>query len=128
MILITGGASQGKRHYAETVLGCSSITDGAVCELRTDEVHGCICNYELLVKRLMNEGMSPDDFTKELCRHSPDAVVIIREIGCGIVPLDREDRLWREAVGRCGCILAECSKTVVRLICGIPSAIKGVLP
>ena len=52
-------------------------------------------------------------------------VVICSETGCGIVPLDKKERLAREATGRLMCALAAEADTVVRMICGIPQVIKG---
>ena len=46
------------------------------------------------------------------------------EVGCGIVPLSREDRDYREAVGRAGQKLAEAAREVWRIQCGIPVRIK----
>ena len=83
-----------------------------------------ISNYHTFIKRFFLNGGDPLVFTEKLCRRSVE-VVIMDEIGCGIVPIDRNDRAIREAVGRCGCIIAENSHTVVRVCCGIPTIIKG---
>ncbi|MBR6242734.1 MAG: bifunctional adenosylcobinamide kinase/adenosylcobinamide-phosphate guanylyltransferase, partial [Ruminococcus sp.] len=64
-------------------------------------------------------------FTQELCRNSPEMIIVIDEIGCGIVPVEKSERVWRENVGRCGCIIAENSELVIRVVCGIPTVIKG---
>lgn len=55
-------------------------------------------------------------------------VIIGAEIGCGLVPVAREERARRECVGRFHCLLAERAQTVVRLYCGIPQVLKGELP
>ena len=46
------------------------------------------------------------------------------EIGCGVVPMDKKQILYREAVGRSCCILAERAERVTRVICGIGVIIK----
>ena len=51
-----------------------------------------------------------------------------KEIGCGIVPIDRADENWREAVGRLCCALAQKADAVVRVIAGVPQFIKGEKP
>lgn len=51
-------------------------------------------------------------------------IVICDEVGCGIVPVERSERLYRDAVGRTACLLAEKAEAVVRLQCGIPAMIK----
>ncbi|MBQ2910721.1 MAG: bifunctional adenosylcobinamide kinase/adenosylcobinamide-phosphate guanylyltransferase, partial [Clostridia bacterium] len=50
---------------------------------------------------------------------------IADEIGCGIIPLEKSDRIYREALGRFLCDLAAISDTVIRVTCGIPTFIKG---
>ena len=57
------------------------------------------------------------------CKHS-DAVIVANEIGCGVVPIDRRDRAWREAAGRALCVLAQKSESVTRVVCGIGVRIK----
>ena len=125
MVMVTGGAYQGKSAFVMRNFGIDEkdMADGRICS--ADEVMNvkCIKNYHLLVKRLGDHSIG---FTQELCRMNPKAVVIIDEIGCGIVPMEKTERAWRENVGRCGCIIAENSEKVIRLVCGMPNVIKGV--
>ena len=55
-------------------------------------------------------------------------VITCDEVGCGVVPLDRADEAYREAVGRLCCALAEEADAVVRVIAGVPQWIKGEKP
>ena len=55
-------------------------------------------------------------------------VVISTETGGGVVPVDAGERAAREAAGRLACLLAERADTVVRVLCGLPMALKGKLP
>ena len=54
-----------------------------------------------------------------------DIVFIGTETGCGIVPSDSTERLFREVNGRLNCLLAASADTVILLNCGIPQVIKG---
>ena len=54
--------------------------------------------------------------------------VLCREVGSGVIPLDPDERAWREAVGRLTCALAKEATAVVRVVAGIPVALKGELP
>lgn len=130
MILITGGAYQGKTGYAKKAFNIvsSDIADGRSCTFEAAKSAACIVNFHELVRRLTEAGIDCIGFTNELCRENLEAVIILDEIGSGIIPLDKSERKWRESVGRCGCILAENAETVIRLVCGIPTAIKGELP
>lgn len=128
MIMVTGGAYQGKTEYVMASLGVTSVADSAHCDFEEVMRTKCIGGYHELVKRLISDRIDPMEFTERLCRENPDAIVIIDEIGSGIIPIEKNDRTWREAVGRCGCVIAQKSDLVVRLVCGIPTAIKGELP
>ena len=46
----------------------------------------------------------------------------------GVVPLDRADEDYREAVGRLCCAIAEEADVVVRVMAGVPQWIKGEKP
>ncbi len=128
MILITGGAFQGKTDFAAEWLGVTraDILDGESCAV--DDVFGAaaVRHFERLIRRMISENnRDARDFARELCERNPALVVISAEIGSGIIPLDRGEREWREAVGRACCVLAEFADTVIRVSCGIPIAIKG---
>lgn len=107
MILIVGGAHQGKTRYANEKYG------------------GCTGGYELTVRRWLEEGCDPLAETEKFVNENPNAVIVMTEIGCGIIPLEAADRRWRESVGRVGCLLAERASVVERVVCGIPIKIKG---
>lgn len=128
MTLIIGGAYQGKTEYAAGLLRISrgEILDGETCGI--DEIFkaAALCHFEALVKRVVEKG-EPRNLARELCAKNPDVIVIVNEIGSGIIPIDKLERDWREEVGRESCILAEFSDTVIRINCGIPTAIKGTI-
>ena len=126
MILITGGAYQGKTAYVKAHVQYE-ITDGAVCDFDAAKSSKVLRNYHCLVRRLIDSGMDAERYTREFCIADPDCIVLIGEVGSGIIPAEKQERLWRENVGRAGCILAEHADSVIRLVCGIPTAIKGEL-
>lgn len=122
MIMITGGAFQGKTEYAKKSLSLSDsdILDCGSCELTDIRNAKCVKHYELAVKRLLDSGEDPLSFTENLSC----GIVIMNEIGSGIIPLDKSERVWREMTGRAGCLLADRAEQVVRLCCGIAEVIK----
>ncbi len=127
MIMIMGGAFQGKTEYAKSdiLISDNDILYGEKCSINEVFSARCIKNYHLLVKRMITENIDPIQFTEKLCKKNKDTVIIMDEIGCGIIPLEKSERIWRETVGRCGCIIAKNSHKVVRINCGIASVIKG---
>lgn len=128
MTLITGGAYSGKTDFAMRAfsLGSSEILDGAKCP--EEQIFTCraIRNFHLFVKRFGAENGS--ELAERIHALNPDILIITNEIGSGIIPMERSDRRWREETGRACCALAGFSETVIRMCCGIPTAIKGVLP
>lgn len=127
MKMIVGGAYQGKIRFACEWLGIdrADMVNGSTCDFEEAFSASVIKNYHRLIARLLAQGVEPVAFTKKLCEQNKDAVVIIDEIGCGIVPIEKDERIRREATGRCGCIIASASDTVIRVICGIPTYLKG---
>lgn len=110
MILIVGGAYQGKRDYALKTLGCPP-----------DKLVGPV---EALVREWLKDGKDPLAEMPRMAAAWADAVVLLTEVGSGVVPMDADDRAWREAVGRCGAYLAARASRVVRVFCGIGTVIK----
>lgn len=127
MILITGGAYQGKTAFARTHFP-DIITDGAECGFDEAQSAKILNHFHTLVRRLTENGADAEAYTKAFCTANPNCIVLIDEIGSGIIPMEKTERIWREKVGRAGCILAEHADTVIRVICGIPLALKGELP
>ena len=64
------------------------------------------------------------ELAEAFCLAHQDAVVTADEVGGGIVPLDREERAWREACGRALCVLADHADQVTRVVCGIGVRLK----
>lgn len=51
-------------------------------------------------------------------------IIISDEIGCGVVPVSKEERQIREQTGRLLCKISAQADQVFRVICGIPTQIK----
>lgn len=112
MILIIGGAHQGKTAYARAHYDSERI----------------VLNYQDSIYQFLQDGRDPLICTMEMIHEKPDAVITLREVGCGIIPIREDEKRWVEKVGICGSLLAQHAQTVIRMFCGIPQAIKGELP
>ncbi|MCI9019059.1 MAG: cobinamide kinase, partial [Lachnospiraceae bacterium] len=53
-----------------------------------------------------------------------EAVIVVNELGSGVVPIDAFDRNYRETTGRICCELAKKAREVHRVVCGIGMVIK----
>ena len=120
MDLIIGGAYQGKLDYAVRRFG---LTENEICVCTADAPPDwgkrCITRLEEYVYYCVSTG-TPCEMP---CR--PDAVLIGRDIFCGVVPMDPLERQWREETGRVFARLSREAETVTRLFCGIAQRLRG---
>lgn len=132
MILITGGAWQGKLHYGCEITGYGKddFTDGASCGSEDIfSARGVYHFHEYLRRRLKEDGnLDGNGLVNRLVRENPDLIVITNELGCGVVPADPFDRAWRELTGRVCTGLASFSREVHRVVCGLGTLLKGEGP
>ena len=116
MILIIGGAGQGKLAY---VLEKTGYTVDQVArtpeEARARPVFAGLENW-------------PELDEAGLLSANPEVILICDEVGCGVVPVDPAQRARREAVGRLCCRLAARAERVERIFCGLPMVLKGEGP
>lgn len=129
MIFVIGGAYQGKLEYAldlynlkkEDVANCLDADKSEVC------IKPIIYNFHLLIKRLLEEFSDSSKVKEEvnaILAKNSDAIIISNEIGYGVVPIDKNDRQYRELTGRISCEIAKSSSEVHRVVCGIGTIIK----
>ena len=120
MILIIGGAYQGKLDYAKRVFG---IADGDVCICGKEDIDfskRCICEIQAFT--YTND--DPVQFFKESRGQWKDSVLICRDIFCGVVPMGTENRVWRQKTGRLCQYLAGEATQVIRIFCGLEQRLK----
>jgi adenosylcobinamide kinase/adenosylcobinamide-phosphate guanylyltransferase len=126
MILILGGYAQGRRAYAMKTYGLTErdIWDAASKTPWKDDKR-LILHPEALVTQWLGDGKDPAAMTLQCLPQWQNAVVIAQEVGCGLVPVEKEDRRWREAVGKMHQILAQHATCVERICCGLSMRLKG---
>ena len=107
-VLIVGGAHQGKAALARALYPALP----------------CVENLHVRVREELAAGLDP----MALLEHLRGSVVTCDEVGCGVVPIDRADEAYREAVGRLCCALAAEADAIVRVTAGLPQYIKGEKP
>ena len=117
MILIVGGAASGKRSYARSL----GYTDAQMADGVLDG-RPVIYNVQDLAFR------SPESAGALLEALAKKEVVICCEVGSGVIPVSRQERLGREAAGRLCILLAARADTVVRMVCALPQILKGPAP
>lgn len=129
MILIIGGAYQGKLEYALHLTGYRKemFADGAVCPMEELFTARGIYHFHTYLARLLEQegSVDPDALAEKLMEQNPDLVIVTNELGYGIVPVDPADRLWRETAGRVCTRLAREAGQVYRVVCGLGTPLKG---
>ena len=109
MILVVGGLGAGKRKFIREELGYAPEQLSSVPEEGTPVLWGL-------------EALDPLPPLEALLGRE---VVACREVGCGVVPVDPSERVWREEVGRLCCALAQKAGRVERIFCGLSMVLKG---
>jgi len=109
MILIIGGAYQGKTQYVKEHFG---------------EEYALWNHYHETVRQQLIDKKNPMEEAKKKLQGQDKLVIISNEVGYGLVPMEASEREYREAVGRVNCFFAKEAQQVIRVICGIGKRIK----
>lgn len=123
MILVFGGAYQGKLEYAEKEFNINTVCDcsgGRYPDFSAEAVAG----IEGFVMECVKDGIEAADYFREQEEDWKDSVLIITDISQGVVPVDSRARAAREMNGRLMLYLAAKADQVYRVFCGIGKRIR----
>ena len=126
MILIIGGVYQGKLEYSLNRFGLNK-EDVYFCDMKDITIptnKKIIYELEKWIFALVSSGCNVAEKITNLIEQNLSTIIICNDISCGVVPIDKELRIWREEVGRATGTIAQNSTEVVRLYCKIPTRIK----
>ena len=126
MVLIIGGAWQGKLDFARERFGLSEA-DLFICNENTaalDTSKRCVAYVDRWVLNRIRAGADPLAELEAFLPALEDAVVIATDVSGGVVPMDPTLRAWRETCGRMNPKLVKASDEIWRLFCGIPQRVK----
>ena len=124
MILIFGGAYQGKLEYAKRNYNIDKIFDCRESGDAPDFSADAVCGIEAFALECTKNGIEAVDWFRDRRQMWQDKILIMRDQSQGIVPMDEEERAAREMCGRLMIYLAAEAQQVVRVFCGIGKAIK----
>ncbi len=154
MILIIGGFAQGKLHYVEqnyvhcedgdemlvldgmlkpvsdtpiaqaAVGGVQTMPEKQQTGQQTSGLHVIVNHLHHYIREQLWKGTDPEKAIADFLDEHPDCILICDEIGNGIVPMEAEERNYRERTGRILEQLAAQADEVVRVICGIGQKLK----
>ncbi len=113
MILVIGGAFQGKEEYARTYLKKEDKASWRI-----------ISHYETVIRGQYLEGKDPAKELERLLLTECDICLVADEVGRGVIPLEREERKLRDVIGKTLIKAAREATEVHRVTCGIGERIK----
>ena len=125
MILIFGGSYQGKLEFAKETFGVTE-NDVFTCTVDSeiDWSKKVLYNLDQSFLRHVREGKESRDVLKDHLDQLKDKILIVNDISQGIVPMERENRDWREMTGRAMLYISKEADEVYRVFCGLGSKIK----
>ena len=125
MDLIIGGAYQGKLDYAKEKYALEEA-DVYVCGEDKDIEFGarCIDHIEEYTFWCVKNGVDATEVFRARRDEWKDSVLICEDIFCGVVPLGRDLRDWRELTGRLCAYLSSEAESVTRIFCGLEQKLK----
>lgn len=126
MILIFGGAYQGKLDYALKTYGLTE-KDVYHCDMETMVINfdkKVIDGLERFILACIKEDVSGQECLEDNIEKLRDKIVICDDISQGVVPMDKTERVWREMTGRTMTYLGQEADEVIRVFCGIGTKIK----
>ena len=124
MILIIGGAYQGKLDFAKTAFSLSEDDVFSCIGDTIDFSKRCVDHIEEFCWACVRKGVEPKDCFQAHREEWHRSILICQDIFCGVVPLDPVQREWRQATGRlCQYPAGEASQ-VSRIFCGLEQRLK----
>ena len=133
MIVIFGGAYQGKLEYAKENFNISddevymcgdSIEDADSTAIDNAMSKKIIYGLENFTFACVKAGFEAREVLAARREELADKIIICADISQGIVPLDADQRAWREMNGRCMLWLGREADRVIRVFCGLGQDIK----
>ena len=124
MVLVFGGAYNWKLDFVKEKF---SINEDDIFYCGVNEIDfskKVICGFHRFTYENILKDINSLQYIKENINFFKDKIIISDEISSGIVPLKKEDRMWREETGKCLQYLSKESSCVYRIFCGIPTIIK----
>ena len=120
MILIIGGAYQGKLEFAKATFG---ITDADVYTCDAGNIDfSKRCVYK--IEEFTCGHPDPVGYFQTHRAEWENSILILQDIFCGVVPMGKENRTWRQNTGRLSQYLSKEASQISRIFCGLEQRLK----
>jgi len=124
MVLIIGGAYQGKLEYAKREFAVAPEEVFACTGERIDFSRRCVTGLEEFTYACVQAGVDPVAFFRAHREQWRQSVLICQDLSCGVVPMGADMRQWRQQTGRLCQYLAAEADRVSRIFCGLEQRLK----
>lgn len=124
MILIFGGAYNGKLQFVKDKYDIKN-EDIFFCRnehLKFDKK--VLCGVHVFTRACVLHKLNSLEILENNLEYLKDKIIICDEINSGIVPMEKQDRAWREETGRVLQLLVKHSSSIYRIFFGIEEQIK----
>lgn len=120
MILIIGGAYQGKLDFAMDAFG---LTPADIHSCSTGEIDfSKRCIYK--IEEFTYGHPDPVAYFQKHRDQWQDSILILQDFFCGVVPMGADMRAWRQNTGRLAQYLSREADQVSRIFCGLEQRLK----
>ena len=126
MILVFGGAYNGKLSYVKNKY---KINNEDIFYCNCDKLNfnkKVISGFHIFVRERILNNKDVLNYIEDNIENLKDKIIITDDIGSGIVPLEKKDRVWRDEHGRAIQYLTLNSEKVIRVFLGIEKVLKDV--
>ena len=124
MILIIGGAYQGKLDYAKSTFGLTSQEVYTCSGTEIDFSKPCVNALEEFCYACIAQELDPIAYFEAHREAWQDSILICNDLSSGVVPMDPVQRQWRHVTGRLCQYLAGQAQQVSRIFCGLEQRLK----
>ena len=124
MILIIGGAYQGKLDYAKAAFSLAPEDIFTCTGAEIDFSKPCVNALEEFCYACIQREIDPIAYVQEHREDWQNSILICNDLSSGVVPMDPVDRQWRHAAGQLCQYLAGQAKQVSRIFCGLEQRLK----
>lgn len=124
MDLIYGGAYQGKTDFAMEKYNLTP-EDFFNCEgTAIDFTKKAVNHLERFTRACVRQGVDAVEELRKRKGEWQNTVFLCEDLSCGVVPMEAENRAWRNETGRVCQYLSREAKTVTRVFCGLGQVLK----
>lgn len=126
MIFVFGGSFQGKTDFVKKTFSLSDedifVPEDGMTDFDTDRK--AIIHIERFILSRIEASLPVFDWFDEHMEMFRDRIVVCDDISCGVVPIEKTLRLYRDNVGKQMQIFSRESESVYRVYAGIGEKLK----